>query len=181
MLSGLSASLAPQRQLDFSIIFFRSGSIWTQQISSQNLNLHLALLGIPAFSVCVGGKRQLYDGEEDPWCPRSQRGLRTLTGRAAPGETLGSSMPRVPALMFIQMFTEDLLYAGTAPCHIHTCGCWPTSKGRVRALKRKWNEYIPAHRYCGPVESSYEMTDSRRTLASSHSPLSYLSKTGVET
>ena len=181
MLSGLSASLAPLRELDLSVTFFRSGSIWTQQINSQNLNLHLALLAIPAFSVDVGGKRELYDGEEDPWCPWSQRGLRTVTGAAALSESLVSSMPRVPALMFIQMFAEDLLCAGTAPCHIHTCGCWPTSKDRVRALERKWNKYIPAHRHCGPVESSYGMTDSRRTLASCHSPLSYRSKTGIET
>ena len=129
----------------------------------------------------LGVRDSFMMGRGNPWCPWPQRGLRTLTGRAAPGETLGSSMLRVPALMFIQMFTEDLLCAGTAPCHIHTCGCWPTSKGRVRALKRKWNKYIPAHRYCGPVESSYGMTDSRRTLASRHSPLSYLSKTGIET
>lgn len=181
MLSGLSTSLAPQRELNLSVTFFRSGSIWTQQINSQNINPRLALLAIPAFSVDVGGKRELYDGEEDPWCPWSQRGLTTVTGAAVPGETLVSSMPRVPALMFIQMFTEDLLCAGTAPGHIHTCGCWPTSKGRVRALKRKWNKYIPAHRYYGPVESSYGMTDSRRALASRHSPLSYLSKTGIET
>lgn len=134
MLSDLSASLAPQRQLDFSITFCRSGSIWTQQINSQNLNLHLALLAIPAFSVDVGGKRQLYDGEGDPWCPWSQRGLRTLTGRAAPGETLISSMPRVPALMFIQMFTEDLLCAGTAPCHIQHVVVDPP----VRVESRLW-------------------------------------------